>query len=449
MKKIAGVTEDIRSYLTDGIWRTRVGDLPAGRRQYILGLRVLFLSVRKFLSDRCTLWASALTFYSLMSIVPVAALVFAVAKGFGFKKLLQEYLMEHFAGQQEVITYVIDFSNRLLDSTRGGILAGVGVIVLLWAVIKMLGYIERSFNAIWGVTRQRSLGRKFSDYLSIMLIAPVLIIISSSAAVMVASHLGTMSEELGLSGILAPLTNLFVGIVPFLLIWILLSFLYIFIPNRKIRFSSGIIAGGIAGIIFVAVQRIYIVFQIGVSHYNAIYGSFAALPLFLVFLQLSWFIVLFGAELSYACQNFHTCRFVQESNPYLKKLVSLKIAHTIVKTFVAGEPGPTAASLSEQLELPLADIHVYLGELRAAGVILETNPASSDEEPAYVPARGPDAISVATVVEALEGTEQACAYLPESDETGDLRSILREFNRSIESSDANRLLRDIPTGKSS
>ncbi|HPJ07760.1 MAG TPA: YhjD/YihY/BrkB family envelope integrity protein, partial [Deltaproteobacteria bacterium] len=149
MKKIAGVTEDIRSYLTDGIWRTRVGDLPAGRRQYILGLRVLFLSVRKFLSDRCTLWASALTFYSLMSIVPVAALVFAVAKGFGFKKLLQEYLMEHFAGQQEVITYVIDFSNRLLDSTRGGILAGVGVIVLLWAVIKMLGYIERSFNAIW------------------------------------------------------------------------------------------------------------------------------------------------------------------------------------------------------------------------------------------------------------------------------------------------------------
>ena len=121
----------------------------------------------------------------------------------------------------------------------------------------------------------------------------------------------------------------------------------------------------------------------------------------------------------------------------------------MLRSLVGSEMCIRDRSLSEQLELPLADIHVYLGELRAAGVILEANPASSDEEPAYVPARGPDAISVATVVEALEGTEHACAYLPESDETGDLRSILREFNRSIESSDANRLLRDIPTGKSS
>ena len=449
MKDTSSVTEDLRSFLTDGIWRLRIRDLPAGRRPYILTLRVLLISIRKFISDECGLWASALTFYSLMSIVPVAALIFAVSKGFGFKKILQERLMEEFAGQQEVIAYIIDFSNRLLDSTRGGVLAGVGVIVLLWAVIMMLGNIEQSFNTIWGVTRQRSLGRKFSDYLSIMLIAPVLLITSSSVVVLVVSHLGTLSEELGLSGILVPLIQVFMSIIPFLLIWILLSFMYIFIPNRKIGFTSGLIAGGIAGIIFIVVQRIYIVFQIGVSHYNAIYGSFAALPLFLVFLQLSWFIVLFGAELSYACQNVHTCGFGQETNPYLRKLISLKIAHAIVTKFVKGEPGPTAASLSEQLELPLVHIHGFLAELRTAGIILETNPGVNDDEPAYVPARGTDSITVATVVAALEGNEPSRTYLPDPDEAKDLRDILSEFNRAIEVSPANRLLRDLPLPKSS
>ncbi len=447
MREPSRAVEDLRSFLADGIWRLRLKDLSGSRRQLILALRVLLISFRKFISDECSLWSSALTFYSLMSIVPVAALVFAVAKGFGFKKLLQERLMEQFAGQQEVVMYIIDFSNRLLDSTKGGVLAGAGVIVLLWAVIKMLGNIEQSFNNIWGVTRQRTWGRKFSDYLSIMLIAPVLLITSSSAAVMVVTHLGTLTEELGLSGIFAPVIDMIMRLIPFLLIWVLLSFLYIFIPNRKIRYTSGILAGGLAGIIFIVVQRIYIAFQIGVAHYNAVYGSFAALPLFLAFLQISWFIVLFGAEVSYGYQNVHTCGFGQGEKPYLKKLLSLKITHTIVMNFVRGEPGPTASSLSEQFELPLILIHGFLAELRAAGIILETNPSSGDEEPAYVPARGTDSITAAMVVEALEGKESDSPYLPCPDDAGDLQEILREFNRAMEGSPANRLLRDLPVGK--
>ncbi len=447
MKDPAKTAEDIGTFLTRGIWRIRIDDLEGLRRQRILALRVLVLSVRKFISDQCVLWSSALTFYTLMSIVPVAALLFAVAKGFGFKRRLQQQLMEQFAGQQEVVAYVIDFSNRLLDSTRGGILAGVGVIVLLWAVIKMLGNIERSFNTIWGVTRQRSLGRKFSDYLSIMLIAPVLLITSSSAAVMIVGHIGTLSEELGLYGFVAPLMDLVVRAVPFLLIWVLLSFMYIFIPNRSVRYASGIVAGAVAGSIFIVVQRIYITFQIGVSHYNAVYGSFAALPLFLVFLQLGWFIVLFGAELSYAHQNAHVCGFLPEMGPLARKLLSLKIAHTIISNFVRGLPAPTAASLSGELGMSLPDIHGSLADLKAAGIILETHPADTGEDPGHVPARSPESISVATVVEALEGGEAVCGTLSESREAQELEVILREFLRSLEASPANRLLQDIPAGK--
>jgi membrane protein len=444
MKQLSSAMKDLGAFLSEGIWMLRIRDLSGSRRQLVLALRVLLMSIRKFISDECALWSSALTFYSLMSLVPVAAVIFAVAKGFGFKKLLQERLMEQFAGQEEMVVYIIDFSNRMLDSTRGGLLAGAGVIVLLWAVISMLGNIEQSFNNIWGVTRERSLGRKFSDYLSVMLVAPVLLITSISAAVMVVTHLGTVTSVFGLTGYVAPLTNLLLRLVPFLLTWLLLSFMYIFIPNRKIGYTSGILAGAIAGIIVIMVQKAYLAFQIGVSLYNAIYGSFAALPLFLIFLQLSWIIVLFGAEISYAHQNVHTCGRNLAVTPYLKKIIGLTISQRIVQNYVGGEPGPTAQDLSETLELPPAFIQGLLGELRASGIILEANPGG-DEDPTYVPARDTNTLTVAMVVEALGRRETACAPLHDPD----LEEILREFERSMEASPANRLLKDLPARKAS
>jgi membrane protein len=241
--------------------------------------------------------------------------------------------------------------------------------------------------------------------------------------------------------------DLVVRAVPFLLIWVLLSFMYIFIPNRTIRYASGIIAGAVSGVIFILVQEVYITFQIGVSHYNAVYGSFAALPLLLVFLQLGWFIVLFGAELSHAHQNAHVCGIGPEMGPLERRLLTLKIAHTIVSGFVRGLPAPTAASLSGELGLPLHHIHESLADLKAVGIILETHPSGSDDEPGHVPSRGPESISVATVVEALEGRDAACGFLPQTRETQEIEGILREFLRSLEASPANRLLQDIPSEK--
>lgn len=443
MKDVSSAAGDLRSFITDGIWRIRTSDLSGLKGRLILALRVLIVSVRKFISDGCSLRASALTFYTLMSIVPVAALIFAVAKGFGFKKYLQESIMEHLSDRQEVVAYIIEFSEGLLESARGGVLAGAGIIVLLWAVVKMLGHVEESFNTIWGVTRQRSLGRKFSDYLSIMLIAPVLLVVSSSAAVMVVSHMGTISDDLGLAGFIAPLMDLAVRIVPFLLIWLLLSFMYVFIPNRKINLSSGVIAGACAGVIFIALQRIYIGFQIGVSHYNAIYGSFAALPLFLVFLQLGWFIVLFGAELSYAHQNVRGCGFDIRTGPYLSKLIGLSVAHAAVTNFTCGRPGPTASSLSERLGLPAVLVRTCLVELIAAGFILEVHPLTGDGEPSYVPAKDTGSITVASVVQSMEGTRALPSCMEGIEEVAALQKILSEFDRELEASEANRLLRDL------
>jgi len=247
--------------------------------------------------------------------------------------------MNQFSGQEEVLTTVISFANSLLANTKGGLLAGVGIMVLFWAVIKVLGNIEYSFNDIWGIKEGRTLGRKFSDYLSVMLLCPILMILASSVTVFITTQITLITAKVALLGMFSSIIFFVLKLLPYCLIWVLFTFLYIFMPNTKINFKSGILAGIIAGTLYQLVQWGYIVFQVGAAKYNAIYGSFAALPLFLIWLQLSWLIVLFGAELSFAHQNVDTYEFEPDSlniSDHFKKLLSLQTCHVLVKNFCGG-----------------------------------------------------------------------------------------------------------------
>ena len=299
----------ILNFIKTDIWRIRLKDQPRKKTLLIKPLRIILLALRGFDENKCQLRASALTFYTLLSIVPVVAMAFGISKGFGLDKMLEKQLLEKLPGQQEVVTQIITFARTLLDNTKGGMIAGIGVAVLFWTVIKVLGNIEKSFNDIWGIKEARSLGRRFSDYLSVMLLCPVLLIMSSGATVFLATQITLLTEKFAFLGVFAPAIFLIVKLLPFCVIWALFSFIYIFMPNTKVYFKSGLIAGIAAGTIYQVVQWIYINFQVGVSKYNAIYGSFAALPLFLVWLQLSWLIVLLGVEISFARQNVDTYEF--------------------------------------------------------------------------------------------------------------------------------------------
>jgi membrane protein len=437
--------EAIRSFLKQGIWEVSLKDLMGMKRFFIASLRVLSITLRKYAVDDCALRSSALTFFTLMSIVPIAAVAFAIAKGFGFQKLLEQRLMEGLADHQEVVAYVIEFSRRLLDSTEGGLLAGAGIIVLLWSVIKVLENIEHAFNNIWGVTRHRSLSRKVSDYLAIMLVAPILIIISGSSTVMVITQMHSITSSLGL-GIFTFFITILIKLIPYCLTWILLAFMYAFIPNTKVDTSSCLMAGLVAGIIFVVVERIYIYSQVGVAHYNAVYGSFAALPLFLVWLQLSWFIVLLGAELSYAYQNAHAGAIeldMHKINPFQKKLISLIIAHRVVAGFATGSPAPGSSDISDQLGLPFVLVNHIIIELCETGILVEAA-SPGNEKTTYMPASDPLTITVASVIEALEGYGVSRKIMPPQGEPEDLYLILKEFSRIVEGSPANKLLKDIP-----
>jgi membrane protein len=444
MKDVTRRIKALRDFFRTGIWDVSMCDLKPGRRLLVVSSRIVSITFRKYRADNCPLKSSALTFYALMSIVPVAAVAFAIAKGFGFQKLFEQRLMENAAGQEEVVAQVIEFSRRLLENTQGGLLAGVGVVVLLWSVIKMLDNIEQSFNDIWGVKKARSFGRKFSDYLSVMLIAPVLLIVSGSATVMVMSEVTSMTGKLGL-GFLNILMTVVMSILSYCLLWLLFAFMYLFIPNTRINIASGLIAGVVAGTLFEIVQRIYIYFQVGVAHYNAVYGSFAALPLFLAWLQLSWLIVLFGAELSYAHQNAELYESELDLNKYsrsLKNLIGLIIACLVVKNFIKGARALSVLDISGSLCLPFTLVKSTLAELCETGILIEVAP-DDQANPAYQPARDPGSITAASVIEALEDRGIGAIPMPANEEMERIGGVLKEFRQTLEKSSVNVLLREI------
>ena len=435
----------IIEFIRVDIWRIRLKDISRTKCFFVKQLRILILAIRGFAKDKCSLSASALTFYSILSIVPVLAMAFGIAKGFGFQMLLEKQLLEKFQGQEEVMNRVVAFARSLLENTKGGMIASVGVLFLLWTVIKLLSQIERSFNDIWSVKYPRTYGRKFSDYLSIMLISPILFILSSSVTVFITTQITVITQKVALIGMFSPVIFFMLKFIPYGLIWILLIFMYLLMPNTKVNFSSGVIAGVIAGTIYQIAQWGYITFQVGMARYNAIYGSFAALPLFLIWIQLSWMIVLFGAEISFAHQYADTYDFEPDRrfiSPAFKKLLSLQISCLIISKFLKAEPPLSAINISKTLEIPIRLTQQILYELVEAGILSDTED-KKNKEVSYQPARDINAITINSVIEALDQKGVDNIPVAQTSELRHLSEALKTLNDEIEKSPANRLLKDI------
>jgi membrane protein len=436
-------TTRVARFLKTDVWRIRQKDLPGPRAFTIRLLRIVLLTFRGLSEDRCQLRASSLTFYSLLSIVPVVAMIFGIAKGFGFEENLQKILLDRLAGQQDVALRIIDFAHALLNNVKGGLVAGIGVIILFYTIIKILSHIENAFNDIWGVKTPRTLARKITDYLSMILICPVLFLLSSTATVIIASGVRFVIDKISLLGAVSPLIFFLLNFLPYCVLWILFTFIYMFMPNNRVRFTSALLAGVIAGTAYHIFQGAYIYFQVNMSRYNAIYGSFAALPLFFIWLQLSWLIVLLGAEISFAHQNVDTYEFEQESltvSHAFKRLLSLRIVHLLVETFSKGLPPRTADRIAHLLEIPVRLVHQILFELTGAGIVSEVC-VGADRETAYQPGRDPELITIKTVMDAMDGHGSDDIPVAQSDELERIRQSLASFDQIVEASPANRILK--------
>ncbi|NBC84164.1 MAG: YihY family inner membrane protein [Bacteroidetes bacterium] len=391
----------LREFIKHEIWRISFKNKNQYRATLIRSLQVFLIAIRGFTEDKIKLRASALTFYTLLSIVPVLAMAFGIATGFGFKDWLIKELQKLFKAQQEIMENLVTFAENMLERTSGGLIAVIGFAFVLWSVIKVLSNIESSFNDIWQIKRSRVFVRKFSDYLSLIVIAPILLFLSSGATITKFTAIG---DENGILSYFGPVITMVVNILPYTLIWLVLTLIYIIMPNTKVEFKSGVIAGVIAGTAYQLFQWAYIQSQSWLTGYNEIYGSFAALPLFLIWLRISWLIVLFGAEISYAIQNVQNYEFESDAlniSAHRKKGFLLLTAHKIIDRFKHGNTPLIAIELSRQLEIPIRLMNQLLQVLVDAGIILETRTDDS-KEGAFVPAIDIDQLTAGFILEKIE-----------------------------------------------
>src|SRR5262245_38500399 len=266
--KLQEKTSESVQFLKADIWRLRADKIKPQKAFWITQLRIFLLAIRRFYADKCELRASALTFYSLLSIVPVVAMAFGVAQGFGLEKMLEAQVLASLEGQPEVAGRILGFARTLLENTNGGAIAVVGVVFLCWTVVTALGNTKYCFNDIRGINKGRSLERKLADYLSVMMISPVLLITASSVTVLLTTQIESMVEKLSFLGPAATIIVFVLRLLPYAVIWVLFTFMYAFMPNTKVQLKSALFGGIVAGTLYQFTQFAYIRFQIGVSNFN-------------------------------------------------------------------------------------------------------------------------------------------------------------------------------------
>lgn len=388
----------IIDFVTHGIWQKKDSDYQSNRARWAARqFKILIFMIRGFGEHDVNVRSAALTFYTVMSVVPIAALVFGIMKGFGMDANLSNYLYSNFPQYGPVIEQVLDFANNLLMRTKGGVIASVGFVVLLWSVMRVFGNVESAFNHIWEVRHERSFARKFSDYITVIFVAPIMWLISYG----VLRQLRT--QFLGDSN--SVFMDILFGMISLVAIWIMFAFIYRVMPNTKVKIRNAIMAGIIAGTAFQLFQVGYFYVQAKMTSYNAIYGSFAALPLFLIWVQTSWQILLSGAELSFAYQNIAHYEQEREAltmNYDMKRKVMVAVMATVIKHFVRNTGAVSSDAVAEELDIPVRVVRDVIFELERSGLLLAVQNDQDEKIPMYVPARDVHGITLWEVVNCAE-----------------------------------------------
>ncbi|MBR3773657.1 MAG: YihY/virulence factor BrkB family protein [Alistipes sp.] len=364
------------------------------KRTLVRIYKLIFYMVRGMLNHGTLIRSAAMTYYTITSLVPIVAVAFALVKGFGLADTLVGSLYGLFPQYPEVIDYVVSFAENALARTQGGLMASVALLMLFWSVIQLFSAIESAFNNIWEVKTTRSIARQWSDYLAVTLIVPILWIVAYATG----SHLEDVLRDTWYFNLLSRLLSM-------LFMWLMFTLLYLIIPNAKVKFTSALTAGIVAGTIFLLFQWGYVFLQKSMTSYNAIYGSFAALPLFLLWVQISWQILLIGGELSFAFQNI--TRFGEEHEWQRisydqRRKVMLATMLIIVRHFQSRGGALSAAEIRRELNLPTRIINDVLFQLTKAGQLIDARKNEDEREASYAPAYDIAQMSIYGVLSAVE-----------------------------------------------
>lgn len=398
MKKLF---EQVRTFLTIDIWRVKRKDVSPLRYSLYSVLKKLMLAIEITTTKRIINSAAALTYSTLLAIVPIMAVVFAIARGFGYNKYIEQWFLETLSSQPQAAETIVGFVNSYLVHTKSGIFLGIGLVVMLCTVIMLINNIELTFNYIWQVKKPRSVFRTITDYMGMFLLVPVVIVLTSGISIFVA----TIANHIEGYFLVAPLVRFLIALLPYVFMSGVFICLYIFMPNTRVKPTCVIVPGILAGVAMQGLQLFYIHSQIWVSSYNAIYGSFAALPLFMLWVQISWIICLFGAELCYTNQNLEDFAFrakTEDISHRYKLLLCTMLAGHICRRFNDGGKPYTALGLKMKTGIPIRITNDLLFELTRANILTEITSDEKGEESRYQPAEALHRLSVGTIIDRLE-----------------------------------------------
>ena len=387
-------------FFTHKIWFVDERKYPPFKRYAFNALRKLVLTIECYLNKNLGNHASALTYSSILATVPILAIIFAIGRGLGYGAVIEQEIKKNLSVNQEFADMVLNFINSYLAHTQSGIFIGFGLLLLLYTVIQLTGSIETALNSIWRVKNQRSIYRQITDYISVFLLLPILIIITSGLSI----FLATIAQDYPNFMVLSTTVKILIALSPYVLSGFLFTALYMYMPNTSVHFRHAVLPGFIAGVAFQVLQYFYIHSQIWVSSYNAIYGSFAALPMFILWVNFSWMICLFGAQLVYANQNLKSYYYIKDmhniSRNYHDVLLIL-IMSKICKRFEKGMVPYTANGLAVETSLPLGVVSRLTEEL-AQMHLLSINAKDQDRPPRFTPSEDIHHLSVNLLLERID-----------------------------------------------
>jgi membrane protein len=434
--KIRQTSREFKRHFSDGIWMRNDADTPFLVRIWRGICRLLYLIGFGFVKDQSIIRAAALTFTTILSIVPFLAVAFSISKGFGLQntEFIRTLVLKMTTGRVEVADKIIEY----IDRTNVQALGWVGVATLLFTVFSLIGTIEKAFNTIWNVTKGRSAWRKVADFFPVILICPVVLLVASSFNV-------SLQQQQVVQGLLSVeaigfLDAMFLKVAPYILISLAFAFMYAFIPYTRVKISAAIIGGVVGGVSWQLAQWGYIYWQIGAAKYNAIYGSFAQLPVLLIWIYISWVLVLLGSEVSYAWQNINSFvkqRYFGKATPFERQKIAVLMMIILAKHFHEAKPLPSVEQISDGLMAPVSLVSDLFGLLQKAGYTILVDTSECE---IYAPARSLDGVHVLDIISVVNMDGEHREFEEFAEKFGFLDALFAQLGKATHQSEANMTL---------
>ena len=403
----------IREFIQYDLWRQSHIGIHAPKKRFLYRLlQTLILVGRGFKDQVLVVRANSLSFALLFAFIPMMALIYAVARGFGFEEVFTEQLTGSFLAEANIAPVLLEWVERYLATARDGLFLGIGLVVLIWAVYAFFNMLENSFNSIWNVKKTRSFGRRMTNYVMTLLLVPVLVVVTSGISIFL------NSTEV-LSSVLQavePLRRFMLRFIPFVATSAVFTWIFIAIPSTKVKFSSAIIPGVLMGFLYQVVQALSMYLVVLFTRMSIVYGAFSAIPLVLIWLNITCWLLLIGSALAFAIQNndlFAYERDIETMSRRYKDYVMLYLLSVIVRRFEHGETPQTAHEMAMQNQLPIRLVNQLLARLEDTNIVRRVY-VEQEEYEAFVPAMDTRLITVEMVIGKIsaQGTEDFLLHTP-------------------------------------